>query len=164
MEHDLLLWLSECPNRLVKGSSAGSTPVYSARSASELDHAPTHGALTAAAVGSLIVGALILFNSPGSMPYLRVSVPLVIGTSVLLGGAFFVMLIYALRARKLPVATGVETLVGKVGHVTQTLNPRGIVQLEAEEWSAESVGGTIDVGQSVEVVEVTGVRLRVRKK
>ncbi|HLB45591.1 MAG TPA: nodulation protein NfeD [Anaerolineales bacterium] len=127
-------------------------------------NAPTHGALTAAAVGSLIVGALILFNSPGSMPYLRVSVPLVIGTSVLLGGAFFVVLIYALKARKLPVAIGVETLVGKVGHVTQTLNPRGIVQLEAEEWSAESVGGTIEVGQSVEVVEVTGVRLRVRKK
>jgi len=75
-----------------------------------------------------------------------------------------VVLIYALKARKLPVAIGVETLVGKVGHVTQTLNPRGIVQLEAEEWSAESVGGTIEVGQSVEVVEVTGVRLRVRKK
>jgi membrane-bound serine protease (ClpP class) len=127
-------------------------------------NAPTHGALTAAATGSIIAGALILFNSPGSMPYLRVSVPLVVGTAVLLGGAFFVILIYALRARKLPVAIGVETLVGKVGYVTQTLSPRGIVQLESEAWSAESEGETIEVGQSVEVVEVTGVRLRVRKK
>lgn len=127
-------------------------------------NAPTHGALTAAATGSIIAGALILFNSPGSMPYLRVSVPLVIGTAVLLGGAFFVILIYALRARKLPVAIGVETLVGKVGYVTQTLGPRGIVQLESEQWSAESDGETIEVGQRVEVVEVKGVRVRVRKK
>ena len=43
--------------------------------------APTHGALTAAGVGSLIVGALVLFNSPSVPTFQRVSVPLVIGTS-----------------------------------------------------------------------------------
>jgi membrane-bound serine protease (ClpP class) len=126
--------------------------------------APTHGALTAAATGSLIVGALVLFNSPGSLPYLQVSVPLVILTSLVLGGSFFGLLLFALRTRNLPPQTGVETLVGKIGYVTQTLNPRGIVQVESEDWSAESVGGTIAIGESVVVVEVRGVRLRVRKQ
>jgi membrane-bound serine protease (ClpP class) len=37
--------------------------------------APTHGALTAAGVGSFIVGALILFNSPNVPSFQRVSVP-----------------------------------------------------------------------------------------
>ena len=40
--------------------------------------APTHGALTAAGIGSFIVGALVLFNSPGTPQFQRVSVPLVI--------------------------------------------------------------------------------------
>ena len=44
--------------------------------------APTHGALTAAGVASLIVGSLVLFNSPGTPSFLRVSVPLVIGVSL----------------------------------------------------------------------------------
>ncbi|MBM4423340.1 MAG: nodulation protein NfeD [Chloroflexi bacterium] len=126
--------------------------------------ATSHGALTAAAVGSLIVGALVLFNSPGSLPYLRVSVPLVIGTSAVLGGAFFALLVFALRTRRLPAAMGAASLVGKVGEVKQTLAPKGIVQLESEEWSAETDGETIEAGQSVVVVEVRGVRLKVRRK
>ena len=41
--------------------------------------APTHGALTVAGVASFIVGALVLFNTPGVPEFGRVSVPLVIG-------------------------------------------------------------------------------------
>ena len=127
-------------------------------------NAPTHGALTAAATASLIVGILVLFNSPGSLPYLQVSVPLVVISALVLGGSFFVLLLFALRSRNAPVKTGVESMAGKVGYVTQALNPRGIVQLDSEEWSAETDGETIEAGQGVVVVEVKGLRLRVRKK
>jgi membrane-bound serine protease (ClpP class) len=126
--------------------------------------ATAHGALTAAAVGSLIVGALVLFNTPDTLPYLRVSVPLVIGASLGLGGVFLALLIYALRSQTLPPAIGKETLAGRVGQVIQPLAPRGIVLLDSEEWSAESDGETIDAGQKVEVVEVRGLRLRVKKR
>ena len=47
--------------------------------------APTHGALTAAGVASFIIGALVLFNSPGAPQFQRVSVPLVIGMGMLIG-------------------------------------------------------------------------------
>jgi membrane-bound serine protease (ClpP class) len=42
--------------------------------------APTHGALTVAGLASFIIGALVLFNSPGTPNFQRVSVPLVIVT------------------------------------------------------------------------------------
>ena len=51
--------------------------------------APTHGALTTAGVASFIVGALVLFNSPGTPQFQRVSVPLVVGMGVFLGLLFF---------------------------------------------------------------------------
>ena len=127
-------------------------------------NAPTHGALTAAATGSLIVGVLVLFNSPGSLPYLRVSVPFVIIASLAVGGSFFALLLFILRTRHLPPQMGPESLLGKTGIVTQTLSPRGIVIVESEEWSAESVSGTIELGEGVVVVEVKGLRLRVKKK
>lgn len=127
-------------------------------------NAPTHGALTTAAIGSLIVGGLVLFNSPGSEPYLRVSVPFVIATSLVLGGTFFAILLVALRTRRLPVTVGVESLVGKEGEVRQPLAPSGTVQVGGELWSAETDDEQpIEAGQKVEVVEVKGLKLKVRK-
>ena len=64
--------------------------------------APTHGALTAAGVGSFIIGALVLFNSPGTPQFQRVSIPLVIIVSLLLGAMFAVILAIALRAQHAP--------------------------------------------------------------
>ncbi|MBI4316564.1 MAG: nodulation protein NfeD, partial [Chloroflexi bacterium] len=125
-------------------------------------NAPTHGALTAAAVGSIIVGALVLFNSPGSSPYFRVSIPLVVGTALAFGGMFSVILVFALRAQKRPVIVGTHTVVGQVGRVQQPLTPEGTVQVAGELWSAESDGEPIAAGEKVEVVEVKGLRLKVR--
>lgn len=125
--------------------------------------ATAHGALTAAATASLIVGGLILFNSPGSLPYYRVSVPLVIGTSLVLAGMFFAILLVALRTRHLPVRTGSGLLIGKQGEVRQALAPGGTVQVGGELWSADTEGETIEAGQKVVVVAVNGLRLKVKK-
>lgn len=128
--------------------------------------APTHGALTAAGVGSLIVGALVLFNSPSVPSFQHVSVPLVIGTSIGTGLVFFTILMIALRAQRIPVRTGLESLVGKQGIVRSEINPHGSVQLGGELWTAEVVEGeeAIPQGARVEVVKVEGLRLVVRKK
>jgi len=126
--------------------------------------ATTHGVLTAAAVGCLIAGTLVLFNSPGSAPNLQVSVPLVLVTSLILGVLFFSLVIFAMRARSLPLMTGSQLMVGKVGVVRQALSPRGIVQMKGEEWTAETEGETLEPGQEVQVVAVQGVKLMVKKK
>jgi len=127
--------------------------------------APTHGALTAAGVASFIVGALVLFNSPGTPDFLRVSVPLVIGTGLAIGLLFFAILMFAIRALKRPVSSGAESFVGKTGTATSWSEAEGQVQLRSELWSAEKVAESdkIRKGDKVEVVEVKGLRLKVRK-
>ena len=128
--------------------------------------APTHGALTAAGVGSLIVGALVLFNSPATPQFQRVSVPLVIVSSLITGGFFAVALAFAVRAQKTPVRTGREALVGRVGVVKDEIPAfgSGSVQAGGELWSAESALGTpISPGSRVEVLSVSGIRLKVKE-
>lgn len=127
--------------------------------------APTHGALTAAGVGSLIVGGLVLFNSPNVPSFQRVSIPVAVGSSLITGGLFFIILIFALRAQHVPLRTGLQTLIGKTGTALNDLAPRGLVQLAGEEWSAELVGGaeTAPKGSRVVVVKVEGLRLMVEK-
>ncbi len=127
--------------------------------------APTHGALTAAGVGSLIVGALVLFNSPSAPGFLRVSVPLVIGVSVATGLVFFTILMFALRAQRSPVRTGRESLVGRLGVVHRSLDPIGLVQVGGERWTAEPVDPGVEIpgGTHVEIVSVDGLRLKVRR-
>lgn len=126
--------------------------------------APTHGGLTIAAAASLIAGTLVLFNSPNTPSFQRVSVPLVVGTSIVTATLFLFVVAMAVRARRWPVTTGVETLVGQVGETRAPLTPSGMVQVGGELWSAESEGGPIEAGRKVEVVGVKGLRLRVRPK
>jgi membrane-bound serine protease (ClpP class) len=131
--------------------------------------APTHGALTAAGVGSLIVGSLVLFNSPGTPAFQQVSVPLVVGTSIFTAAIFFTILTFALRAQKVPIRTGQESLIGRLGTTRSNLAPygTGTVQLGGELWTAELENGQqgiIEEGEQVEVVGVKGVRVYVRKR
>jgi membrane-bound serine protease (ClpP class) len=130
-------------------------------------NAPTHGALTTAGVASFIVGALVLFNSPGTPNFQRVSVPLVISTGIAIGLFFFAILIFALRALRVPVGSGIESYIGKTGTATMAIGGSGgQVQLGSELWSAEKVDESdkIRKGDTVEVVEIKGLRLKVRKK
>jgi membrane-bound serine protease (ClpP class) len=128
--------------------------------------APTHGALTTAGVASFIIGALVLFNSPGVPEFQRVSVPLVIGVGIALGLLFLGILMFALRALRVPVSVGVESVIGKTGTAKMWSEAHGQVQLQSELWSAESIheSDKISQGDKVEVVEVQGLRLRVKKK
>jgi membrane-bound serine protease (ClpP class) len=127
---------------------------------------PTHGALTIAGVVSFIVGALVLFNSTGAPQFQRVSLPLVIFVGVFLGLIFTIILGYALRAQKRPIITGRESLAGGTGIAVSEFDPAGQVQAAGELWSAEAVDGSrkIHKGDTVELVKVEGLRLKVRKK
>ncbi|MCX6065879.1 MAG: nodulation protein NfeD [Chloroflexi bacterium] len=122
-----------------------------------------HGALTAAGIGSFIVGALVLFNSPDVPEFQRVSVPLVIVVALIIGASFAIILGFALKAQKTPLRMGQETLIGAVGTARGQINPRGQVQLKSELWSAELAEGaeSIESGEKVVVVAIEGLRLKV---
>jgi membrane-bound serine protease (ClpP class) len=127
--------------------------------------APTHGALTAAGVASFIAGALVLFNSPGSPAFQRVSVPLVVGVGAAIGLMFAGILTYALRAQRLPIQMGTEAVIGKTGTAKSDIGLTGQVQVGSELWTAEPVQGSdaIRKGDRIEVVRIEGLRLKVRK-
>jgi membrane-bound serine protease (ClpP class) len=120
---------------------------------------PTHGALTLAGAGSLIAGALVLFNSPGTPEFFRVSVPLVVITSGTVALGFAVILAFALRAQRRPQVMGIETLVGQSGEARSA----SAVQVASELWSAEAESGQLEPGDKVEVVGVRGLKVVVRK-
>ena len=127
-------------------------------------NAPTHGALTAAGAGSMVVGALILFNSTVTPSFYHVSVPLVVSTATITSLSFFLIIMYALRARKTPIRIGNETLPGREGVVKQTLTPHGEVLINGEFWSADSLNGeTIQIGERIRVNRVDGLRVIVEK-
>ncbi|MBL8058175.1 MAG: nodulation protein NfeD [Anaerolineales bacterium] len=124
-------------------------------------YAPSHGGLTLAGMIALIVGALVLFNSPGSLPFFRVNVPLVVGTAVVLGGTMLALLTYALRTIRRPALQGAQTLVGQPG----VMRSPESAQVAGELWTVEPAerGQPLQPGDAIEVAEVKGLRLRVRK-
>jgi membrane-bound serine protease (ClpP class) len=127
---------------------------------------PTNGALSVVGTISLIVGGLVLFNSPGVPAFQRVSVPLVVGTGILIAASFFFLVSLGLTSRKLPVATGLERLIGKKGYARSDINPSGSVHVAGEIWSADLVQGqpAIHNGEQVRIVHVDGLRLKVKKE
>jgi membrane-bound serine protease (ClpP class) len=127
--------------------------------------APTHGALTAAGVGSLIVGSLVLFNTPTTPSFQHVSVPLVISVSVVSGAIFFAIMMIAVRAQRTPVRTGEESMSGRMGVARTDLNPKGSVQVGGELWTAEleDDSDSLPAGTRIQVIKVDGLRLIVRK-
>jgi membrane-bound serine protease (ClpP class) len=126
--------------------------------------APTHGALTAAGIASFIVGALVLFNSPGTPQFQQVSVPLVVGAAMFTAAGFIIIITFAIRAQRRPVQVGAEALIGEIGFARSDISPSGNVHVAGELWSAELDEGAqmISSGQRVEVVGVRGLRLLIR--
>lgn len=128
--------------------------------------APTHGAMAAAGLIVFIVGSMILFNSPATPAFQRVSISLIISMGLFTAVFFFVIVSFALRAQRRPVAVGSEVLIGRIGAARTDLNPVGMVQVGGELWTAElvEIGNEVSAGEQVEVVSVDGLRVRVIPK
>jgi membrane-bound serine protease (ClpP class) len=127
--------------------------------------AATHGGLTAAGIGSFIVGALVLFNSPGTPQFQQVSPTLVVLVALVIGISFAIIVGFALQAQRRPVITGQESMPGQIGIARTDIDPTGQVQSGAELWSAEldEGQGRIIRGDKVQVVKVEGLKVIVRK-
>ena len=129
---------------------------------------PTHGILGAVGVIALALSGLLLFDTGSEQ--LEVSVPVVITVAILFGGFLAFAAAKAVQARRNPVRTGWEELIGAGGVVRVPLDPVGQVFVEGALWRAgpaEDVGareaerlGVRDARVRVESVE--GLTLRVR--
>ena len=75
-----------------------------------------------------------------------------------------VTVIWGIRAHRLQVAVGREDLIGKTAEVKEALEPKGIVFVEGERWSAVSEAGRVEPGEEVIITKVDGLKLYVTKK
>jgi membrane-bound serine protease (ClpP class) len=68
------------------------------------------------------------------------------------------------RAHRRQAAAGREELVGKTAEVEITLEPKGVVLVEGERWTAISEKGRLEPGEEVTITKVDGLKLYVTKK
>jgi len=123
---------------------------------------PTYGPLTIGGIVSMFIGSTMLINS--SSEFLQISKPLifaVIGTTA----AFFIFALgAAIRAMKSKPTTGKEGLTGTIGKAVGDINSGGgKVFIRGEYWNAVS-DKKIKKDTEVEVVEVKGLKIKVKKK
>ena len=123
--------------------------------------APTHGFLTVGALISLVIGALIFFDS-GSNPEGPALNPwALVGAVVALGAISVTILSFAIRTQRRPVTTGVEGLIGKTAKVIVALAPAGRVRLLGENWAARlgSGEGSVRLGETVRITGIDAITL-----
>ena len=121
-------------------------------------HAPTHGVLTIGGLISLGFGLALLFqNEPAAY---RVNEWLIVGVGSAIGGFWALALGKAFAARRQPVQTGVQMMVGQRGEVRAP----GLVFVDGALWQAHtSDDSELVPGEQVEVQAVDGLQLTVRR-
>lgn len=124
---------------------------------------PSYGALGVGGIISMILGSLLLFGQKSPYIAVRVSAQVIAGVVLFSLFFFFVAVTVGLRALKSKVTSGREGLPGRTGVVKTTLNPTGVVNVEGEEYTAESVEGRIETGEKIQVVEITGLKAKVKR-
>lgn len=118
----------------------------------------THGVLAIGGIVTLVIGALLLVDTP--IPEMRVHLGTALAVSIPLGVITVLLMSAALRARRNKVVTGVEGLVGEVGIAQTTLAPAGKVFIHGEIWDA--VAPTeVAAGTRIVVRRLEGLQLRV---
>lgn len=124
--------------------------------------APTHGVLTFGGVIAFFLGALMLFDR--SEPFLRLSLVWIIPATVTTALFFLFVAGAGLRAQRLPVKAGAETMLGTVVTAVGPIDARGgKVFIEGEYWNAVSET-PVTADAPVEVVAVRGLTLVVKPK
>lgn len=118
----------------------------------------THGVLAIGGIATLVIGALLLVDTP--IPEMRVHLAIALAVSIPLGGITVFLMSAALRARRNKVTTGVEGLIGELGVAQTALTPGGKIFIHGEIWDAVASSG-IPVGTKVVVKKVDGLQLRV---
>jgi len=118
--------------------------------------------LTGGGIVSFFLGALMLFDRNDAS--FRLSLAYVI-PATLLTAMFFIFIVGAgLRAQFRPVQSGKETMLGKTaGAISRIDAGGGKVFIEGEYWNAVS-GTPVESGQTVEVIGIEGLTLKVKPK
>src|SRR3989338_806688 len=120
----------------------------------------SYGLLTVAGIVALTLGSLMLFESP--LPFMRVSLWVILPTVISISVIFFGAMYYVLTIRHKKPVSGAEGLVDEAGIANTDIAKEGKGFINGEYWDAWS-DEPIKSGEKVRVGEVVGLKLKVAK-
>jgi membrane-bound serine protease (ClpP class) len=118
------------------------------------------GMLAVGGVISMILGSLLLFESPE--PYMRVSWSVILVTVLAVTGFAVFVITKAVKVHQAKPTSGKEGLIGEEGKADSDISPEGKVFVRGEYWNAFS-DESIRRGERIVVTDVEGMTLKVRK-
>jgi membrane-bound serine protease (ClpP class) len=118
----------------------------------------SHGVLAAGGAVAMILGAVLLINSP--VPEMRIHVSTAIAVTLPFAAitAFLVSLV--VRARAAKVVTGREGMIGEIGVAVGDLGPEGRIMVRGEYWNAVAPA-PLKSGEQVRVTAIDRLKLSV---
>lgn len=119
---------------------------------------PSFGALGLGGIVAFVIGSIVLMDS--GAPGFTVNRGLIGGLAGIAGITMFGTVWLATRARRRPVATGHEQMVGDTAIAAGDFQGRGLVKIYGEQWNAVSEA-PISAGQKVRITRVDGLTLHV---
>jgi membrane-bound serine protease (ClpP class) len=117
---------------------------------------PSHGVLAAGGVVAMVIGSLILIDSP--MPGARIRLATSLSVTFPLAVILVIILRFALASRRRKIVTGEVGMIDSVGTAQTDLEPAGRIFVHGEIWEARTTG-KIPKGARVRVRAVEGLTL-----
>ncbi len=118
--------------------------------------APSFGALGIGGAIAFVIGSIILIDT--DYEGFGVSIPFISTFAVANALFFFTILTMVLKARRKPIVSGSEELIGTTGEVLEAVDNYGRVRVHSENWQAKS-NVPILPGQKIRVTGMDGLTL-----
>ena len=120
----------------------------------------SHGVLTIGGIISMIIGSIMLFESPG--PFFKISLYIIVPAAVVTALFFTLTFSLAFKAWRRKPVTGSEGLIGMEGIAHTDIDKEGMVLVRGEYWQASS-DEPIKKGEKVIVESVSGLKIKVKR-
>ena len=117
-----------------------------------------HGVLAVSGAFSMVLGAVMLVDSP--LPEMRVHLSTALALALPFSAITVLLLSLAIRARRNKAQTGAEGMVGEIGSAMTALAPAGKIFVHGEYWDAVS-SSPVAAGAQVRVTAIAGLQLKV---
>lgn len=119
---------------------------------------PSFGVLGIGGLTAFVIGSIILMDT--NVPGFGIDIAVIITFAFISALVFILVIGMAIKARRRPVVSGLEQLLGAEAIVLADFDGQGRVSLHSESWSARS-SVPLRKGQQVRVSGIDGLTLRV---
>jgi len=119
---------------------------------------PSFGVLGIGGLIAFVTGSIFLMDT--DVPGFGIDISVIVSFAIISALVFIVVIGMAIKARRRPVVSGLEELVGAEATVLADFDRQGRVSIHSETWRALS-SAPLHKGQQVKVSGIEGLTLRV---